>query len=44
MQMIIHMKKYEDRQRLFIKSALNRVPHFEFLKEDDKNALQFNFD
>eukprot|EP00347_Sterkiella_histriomuscorum_P003751 403363088 len=43
-QMKIHIKTYNDPQRLFIKACLDRVPHFEFLKEDDKNSLQFNFD
>jgi CRP-like cAMP-binding protein len=42
--MKLNIKTYKDRQRMFIMTSLLRVPHFEFMKEDDKNSLQFNFE
>jgi CRP-like cAMP-binding protein len=38
-QMKLQIKNYKDNHRLFILKALNKVPHFEFLKDDDRNAL-----
>jgi CRP-like cAMP-binding protein len=38
------MKSYNDPFRLFVFECLQKVPYFEFLSEDDKNSLQFNFE
>jgi len=42
--MKVHIKTYDDPFRKFIFDCMQRIPYFEFLTDDDKNNLQFNFE
>eukprot|EP00347_Sterkiella_histriomuscorum_P002268 403368814 len=39
-----HMKLYNDPQLVFIMQSLTKVPYFDFLSDDDRNSLVFNFE
>ena len=38
------MKTYDDKIRTFVLNLLEDVPYFKNLTEEDKSALQFNFE